>query len=174
MWISATTWRLVNKRVSARRYPLMDQSLIWRLVYAIEAILKKDWRWLVEESGEEVERLLGSDPSLHQEAWHQIKGWYWAVVNRAPPPAQVTLKRITVEQLDLYSYVPPLGGNTPVSVEPFPVEDLVPTKDEIEWVVKRLRNHLSVGPSGMRAEHIKGCLAESRNKDREEVVAVKK
>ena len=81
----------------------------------------------MEEAGEEIERLLGVDPPLHKEAWHRMKGWYKAAVKCAPPPARVTLKRITAEHVDLYSHVPPLGENIPVSVEPLQVEYLVPT-----------------------------------------------
>ena len=79
-----------------------------------------------------------------------MKGWYWSAVDRVPPPAWVTLKWITAERLDLYSYVPPPGENIPVSVEPFPVEDLVPMKDEIEWAMKQVRNHRS--GEGLRDE----------------------
>ena len=39
---------------------------------------------------------------------------------------------------------------------------MVPTKNEIEWEVKRLRNHRSRGPSGIRTDHIKGRLVEAR------------
>ena len=53
-----------------------------------------------------------------------MKGWYMAVVDRASPLAWVTLKWITSERVDLYRHVPPPGENIPVSVEPFPVEDL--------------------------------------------------
>ena len=69
--------------------------------------------------------ILGSYPPLHQEAWQRIKGWYRAAVDRATPPARVTLKWITVEWVELYSYVPPLGANIPISMEPFPVDDSV-------------------------------------------------
>ena len=62
-------------------------------------------------------------------------------VDYAPPPAQVTLKRIMAERVELYSYVPPPGANIPISVEPFPMDNLVPTEDNNEWAVKLLRNH---------------------------------
>ena len=163
-WILETTWRLVDKIVSARRYPAKDQTLIRMLGRAIAAILKGGWRRQAEEAGKEVERMLGSDPPLHWEAWHWMKGWYQALFNCAPLPTWVTLDLITAERVDLYSYIPPPGENIPISVEPFPVEDSVPTEYEIKWAVKRLRNQRSRGPSGIRAEHIKGCLAETRNK----------
>ena len=105
---------------------------------------------------------MGSDPPLHREAWHQIKGWYRDTVDRAPPSAWVTLERITAERVELYSYVLPLGANTPISVETLPVDDLVPTEDELEWAVKRLRNHCYGRPSGKQAEHLKRRLAAVR------------
>ena len=47
------------------------------------------------EAGAEVEAMLGADPPLHREAWHQINGWYKAAFDHAPPPARVTLEHIT-------------------------------------------------------------------------------
>ena len=85
-----------------------------------------------------MEALLELYPLLQRDAWHRIKGWYRAAVGRAPPPSRVTLERITAERVDLYSYVPSPEANIPISVEPFPVDDSVPTEEEIEWVVKHL------------------------------------
>ena len=89
--------------------------------------------------------MMVSDPPLHREDRHLIKGWYKAAVDRALPPARVTLERVTVERVDLYRYVPPPGTNIPISVQPLPVDNSVPTEDNIEWAVKLLRNHRSGG-----------------------------
>ena len=59
------------------------------------------------------------------------KGRYKAAVDRAPPPARVTLKRITTERVALYSRVPPPGEKTPVQIYPFEVEDKVPEEEGI-------------------------------------------
>ena len=107
--------------------------------------LRTDRKRRAEEAGAEVEALLGSDRPLHRETCHRIKGWYKAAVNRAPPPARVTLERNTAERVELYSYVPPPGTNIPIYVQPFPVDESVPTEDEIEWAVTQLRNHRSGG-----------------------------
>ena len=85
-----------------------------------------------------------------------MKGWYRTAVDCASPPARVTLERIAVELVDLYRHIPPPGENIPISVDPFPVEDLVPTEDEIEGLVEWLQNHRSGGPSEMWAEHLNG------------------
>ena len=39
---------------------------------------------------------------------------------------------------------------------------MVPTEDEIEEAVNKLRRNRSGGPSGMQAEHLKGWLAASK------------
>ena len=62
MWISAAKWRLVEERVSARRDTTIKQAHIQRLDRAINAIPKEDRRSQTEETGEEVEQLLGADP----------------------------------------------------------------------------------------------------------------
>ena len=74
-----------------------------------------------------------------------MKVWYQTAVDCALSPARVTLERIMGEQVDLYCHIPPPGENIPVSVDTFPVEDSVTTEDDIEWAVKRLRNHRSRG-----------------------------
>ena len=66
-------------------------------------------------------------------------------MDRAPPPAQATLKRVTAERVALYSRIPPPGDNILVTIEPFAVEDGVPTEAEIDWAVKRLRNNRAGG-----------------------------
>ena len=101
------------------------------------AILWDGMRGRAEEAGLEVEALLGSNPPLHWEAWHQIKGWYRAAVNHAPPSAQVTIEQVMTERVELYSYAPPTGVNIPISVELLSVDDLVPTEDKIEWAATR-------------------------------------
>ena len=108
-----------------------------------------------------------SDLPLHREAWHRIKGCYKAAVDRALLPAQVTLEQTTAERVDMYNYVPPLGTNIPISMEPLPVDDSVPTEDKIEWAVKRLCNHRSGGRSGMQAEHLKRWLEGARKAAKE-------
>ena len=74
---------------------------------AITASLAQDRRRRVEEAVAEVEDLMKADPPLIQEAWYRLQGWYKAAVDRAPPPARATLKRVTAERVTLYSRIPP-------------------------------------------------------------------
>ena len=168
-WIPEDTGILVDKRLSIRQDMERDQLLTCRLGRAIAANLKGYKRRRTEEAGEEVEKILGSDPPLHRESCHRMKGWYRYAVNHAPLPLPVTLERITSERVDIYSYVPPPAENIPVSVEPFRVDGSAPTEDKIKWTVTRLRNHRSGGPSGNRVKHLKGWLLDLPKKEREEV-----
>ena len=115
-WISKETWRLVDKRVSARRDPRKGQALKRQLWRAVKEILAADRKRRAEEVGAEVEALVGADPPLIQDAWHRIQGWYKDAVDRAPLPARFTLEWITSERVALYSRVPPPGDNIPVAV----------------------------------------------------------
>ena len=93
-------------------------------------------------------------------------------MDRAPPPARATLKRVTAERVALYSWVPPLGDSIPVNIEPFAVEEGVPEEGEIEWEVKRLQNNRAGGPSRMRAEDLKGWLVAAQRGEKERESAV--
>ena len=79
----------------------------------IQASLQGDRKRRVETAGQDLETLLGEDPPNPKESWRRLKGWYKAAFNRSPPPARATLKRITAERVDLYSYVPSPGGKHP-------------------------------------------------------------
>ena len=63
----------------------------------INTSLNGDRRRRKEEAGEDIEKLLGAEPPLHKESWHQMKGWYKAAADRVPLPDRVTLKQITAE-----------------------------------------------------------------------------
>ena len=65
-WILAATWRLVNERVSAHRYPEKGHTIIRRLGRSTKASLTIDRRRRAEEAGSEVEALVGADPQLIQ------------------------------------------------------------------------------------------------------------
>ena len=73
--------------------------------------------------------------------------WYKAAVDHALPPAWVTLKQITAECVALYLIVQPPRESILLSVDPCIVYDLVTTEYKMDWVVWRLINNCSGGPS---------------------------
>ena len=78
-----------------------------------------------------------------------------------PPPSRVTIKRTTVERMELYRHVSLPGRPIPVEVTPLPAEDSIPRKVDIAEVVKRLRPKRLGVPLGMRAEHLLQWLHEA-------------
>ena len=128
----------------------------------IRRSLAGDRKRRTEEAGAVVEELMKAEPPLTQEAWHRLQGWYKATVDRPPPPARATLRRVTAEREKLYSRVPPPGDTIPVTIALFTVEDCVPSEAEVVWSVKRLRNNRAGGLSRMQAEDLKGWLAATR------------
>ena len=97
-----------------------------------------------------------ADPPLTKEAWYRLQGWYKAAVDRAPPPARATLKRVTAERATLYSQVPPPGNTIPVTIEPLVVEDGVPTE---AWLFRRRFTAHSISASvGTPSSTAKGSM----------------
>ena len=66
------------------------------------ARLKLDWKGRADKEGTWVESLLTSDPPLVKEAWIWTRGWYHYTKERPPPPALVTIVRMTEERVYLY------------------------------------------------------------------------
>ena len=65
-WISGSTWRIIDKRVSARQDPRYGQSYRQRLGKAVQKSLATDRRQRADEAGAEVEALVKADPLLIQ------------------------------------------------------------------------------------------------------------
>ena len=114
---------------------------------------------------EEVDRLLGADPPPPPGSMARDKGVLLGCillhVAARPGYPQVDNGRAG-------GPIPPCTiprGENPVYVEPFPVWELVHMEDDIKWAVKWLQNHRSEGPSGIRADHLKGWLAEARKEE---------
>ena len=69
-WILEETWRIIDERVSVRWGPRRCQMRVRYLGRAIWAALKGEMRRRVETAGNNVERILNSDPPLPSPANH--------------------------------------------------------------------------------------------------------
>ena len=90
-WILETTWRIIDKRVSARRDPQYGQAFTRRIGKEVKKSPAEDRKRQADEARAEVEALVKADPPLIQEVWYRIQGWYKAAVDRSPPPASSAL-----------------------------------------------------------------------------------
>ena len=102
-----------------------------------------------------------------------MKGWYKYAVDHEPPRTWVILDWITAKHFTLNHQMQLSGENIPLSVKPFPVEDLLPTEDDIKWEVWRKSNNSYGGLSGMMEEHLKRWLKESTEVESVEESATK-
>jgi hypothetical protein len=159
-WISEATWLLVDQRSALRRSPGYNQAEHRRLNRRVNASLKQDRKRRVEAAGHAIESLLGGQDA--QGAWNRAKAWYRQAEDRPPKPTRQELNAVTTEYANLYTQEAPPGEPVPVMVHPFDVPDHVPTEDEVEDAVKRLRRGKAPGPSGIRADHLKEWLAAAR------------
>ena len=157
-WISAATWKLVDKRTALRREDNLPQAAARVLGRAIKASLKEDRKKRAEKAATEVEGYLAAGEL--QEAWRTLKGWYRLAEDRAPKPCYQTLAKQTKERVELYAKREPPGDDIPVNVDPFEVEDDTPTDLEIRACVRLLSSGRASGASGMRAEDIKQWLMD--------------
>ena len=73
-WISESMWRLIDKRVSARRDPRYGKAFKRRLGKEVQKSLATDRRRRADEAGAEVEALVKADPPLIQEACYRLQG----------------------------------------------------------------------------------------------------
>jgi hypothetical protein len=62
------------------------------------------------------------------------------VEDRAPKASHDTLTRQTEERITLYARVPPAGEMLSINVQPFDINDNVPSNSEIRKVVRELQN----------------------------------
>jgi hypothetical protein len=74
----------------------------------------------------------------------------------------------TRERVELYVARTPPGLPLPIRVDPALVNDAAPTEAELRMLVGELRNGRAAGTTGMKAEHIKGWLADIKWEERED------
>ena len=66
-WISETTWRLIDKIVSARLDPRYEQAFTRRIGKEVKKSLAEDRKRRADKAGAEVEALVKADPPLIRE-----------------------------------------------------------------------------------------------------------
>jgi exonuclease III len=169
-WLSATTLQAVDARCSLRRNPHHDRTEARRLSRVVNASIKADRKRRTEEAGNAISALLDDDAPLDKQqnakaAYAILRKWYKHHGDRPPKPSRQDLQTVTTEFAALYTKEPTPGDEIPTIVAPFNIDDSIPSKEEIEQAVSRLRNDRAPGPTGMRAEHLKTWLREATTDD---------
>jgi hypothetical protein len=103
-----------------------------RLHCQIGAALCNDRRDRTSRVGESiVAELAGSNV---KEAFHHLKGWYWAALETQSKPCYRTMERQTPERVNLYARMQSPGDPLPLHFTPVKIDDNVPTDSEIRIV----------------------------------------
>jgi len=157
-WILAETWRLVDERAMLRAKGTLSQQKHRQLNRKVKAGLNLDRSQRATDTAEAMELELREGDS--KEAWRLLKGWYQNVEDRAPKPCYHSIERQTRERVELYTKVQPPGDPIPINIDPFAINDEVPTDAEVREVVRGLRNGRAGGVSGIRAKHMKQWLRD--------------
>ncbi len=100
-----------------------------------------------------------------QEAFHHLKGWYWAASDTQAKPCRQTMKRQTSEWVDLYARRDLPGNPLPINVTPAEINNDLPSDGELRGVVGELTDGRVAGASGMRAEHVKKWLHDMQREE---------
>ena len=96
-----------------------------------------------------------------------MQEWYKSAADHALPSNRIIIEPIMENQVALYRHIPHPGIKIPISIKPFPVDDLAPTEEKIEWVVRSLRANHSSAPPGIRAEQLQQWLQEAQKEEEE-------
>ena len=113
-----------------------------------------------EDAADEMDAMLHSeDPNRVSKAYEVLQRWYRHSGDRPPKPSRKDLNKVTAEWQTLYTRPPqPYGEEIPVTGHHDPINDEIPTEDEIARAVRGLKNGKAAGPSGLKAEHLKTWL----------------
>jgi hypothetical protein len=155
-WITTETWKLIDHYAMLRRKGMLSQAAACGLGRQVKAQFAADHIKCAKNTALTIEGCLAVGDFV--EAWHNLKGWYRLVEDRAPKACPETLALQTAERVELYTTPPPPGWSMPINVTPIPVPDGTPTDHEIWEVVGKLRNGRAAGATGMQAEHLKEWL----------------
>ena len=162
-WISDDTWKLVDSRAAMRRDPNLDRSAYRQLHREVKASVQRDRVRRTEAAAEDIGKKL--DDEDVQGAWSRLKAWYKHAGDRPCAPSRADLKAVSDEYHALYEKESPPGEPIPVLVAPFDINDDIPTEDEIERHVNRLRAGKAPGHTKMRADDLKAWLDAAKREE---------
>lgn len=160
-WLSDKTLKLIDERsdLKCRQHCDTDTTRKYRqLTRAINSSLNADQKRRTEVAGAAIEEALSGDTPNLRQAYQILQSWHKHHGDRPCKPSRQDLETVTNECADLYREEDPIGAPIPIHVQPKPINDTVPSEEEIQNAVSHLRNNKASGPSKMKGEHVKEWL----------------
>ncbi len=115
-WVSEGTWLLIKKCMSLQRAGRLHCFIGQCMQHAIHAVLKTDRTARTAQAGDSIVTDLAKG-NVH-EAFCHLKGWYRAATETQARPCFHTIKRQTVECIDLYQRCDSLDPPVTINVAP--------------------------------------------------------
>jgi hypothetical protein len=164
-WVSPDTWRLIDQRSSLKRQGTQSNEhndQLRTLNTIIRKHIRRDRKLRTTKAGSEIEQLL-HDKDIRG-AWHRMKRWYRQVSGSRPKPSPLDMSEITTTYTDLYRNNTNINNQIPnINYISTPIDDSVPTEDEIRFAVLYLKQWKDSGPSGLRAKDLQAWERDKTN-----------
>ena len=90
----------------------------------------------------------------YHEAYNALRGWYRECGGIPSKPTKGDLHRTRIDFESLYMATPSPGEPIPIHVTPFPVNDDIPSDEEIISALHQMRRRRVPGASGIRTEDL--------------------
>ena len=158
-WFSPATWKLVDDRAWQRKLGLLTKQSLRMHNQKVKAGLNLDRKQHAADTEARIKQKF--EEGNLKEAWCGLKGWYSAVEEKAPKPCYLSMEKQTKERVELYEKIEPPGDPIPINIDPFEINDAIPTESEVGTVVTGLRDGRAEGVSGIKAEHMKQWLRDA-------------
>ena len=123
-----------------------------RLGKAIRRSLRQDRRRRAERASKFIIAKVAA--RNYGEAYTTLRGWYRDCGGIPSKPIKSDLRRTRAEFESLYTATPSVGEPIPIHINPFPVNDDVPSEEEIITALHRMRRRRVPGASGIRTEDL--------------------
>ena len=158
-WLSDATTRMLDQKAHMVRNPLATTAQIKKKGREIKQSLKKDVIRRCTVAAEAIAAYLTGPPQdWNLRGAHGVLGrWHKHAAKHPPKPSREDLITVTNDRIQLYQQeLPsPPGDPIPVLVQPDPINDSVPTPEEISAAVRGLRSGSAPGASGIRPDDLK-------------------
>jgi hypothetical protein len=148
---------IIDQRAALGRSITFSHREAVRLHRLIRRAIRADRKRRTEDAGKSIEDL--SDHNKLQDAWRALQAWYKHAGGRASCPSKTDLQKLQTEYSELLANKPSTGEPIPIMINPYSIDDSIPTDTEIGKSVGRIHTGRSPGPTGIRA----GDLKKRRN-----------
>jgi hypothetical protein len=159
-------WKVLDYHALLRRKGMLSQAVACNFGLKVKAHSKSDHLLHAKNTAWNVKGCLAVGE--YMEMWCHLKGWYCSAEDQAPKPCPETLAKQAQETIDLYAACCPPGYSLPICAGPAPIPDGALMDEELQMVVRELRNGCTAGTTGMKAEHLKEWLANVKQEEQED------